>query len=240
MAPGMLHHCRPGVKLAAFASLSAAIMGVSLERTAWWWAMGVVCLALWQGGVSWRRWLVLLRRLSLLFASLILFHGFFVPGHWVWELLPSLTREGLQEGGEQCLRLVFLASLAWALGTTTTPWQIVSVAHAPWLGPRWQRALAILAMSLRLTGRLTHMATEIRESLRLREGIFMEHGPKTWATVANILLWKALLEVQRLEQALWLRGFSRLPAVMVPQGIYSRWGDGLVTLLAFGTWWWVL
>ncbi|MBF0612188.1 MAG: hypothetical protein G8345_15985 [Magnetococcales bacterium] len=235
-APLFLHACQPTVKLIGFISLSLAIMGVSPGHPVGWWAFLAVVLAMWGAGISWTTWWRLLRRLLILFISLILFHGFFIPGHWIWSILPTLTWEGVQEGGKQCVRLIFLASLAWSLSASSSPMQLVAIGYSPVLCqrfPAWRRGLALLAMTLHMSGRLLAAATAIRESLYLRQ---VDTGLATWGKAGHAMLEIVVREVHLLEESLTVRGFDRLPLLVEHSSPTLHWRDGLVLFISLTGW----
>ncbi|MBF0309321.1 MAG: hypothetical protein HQL56_07320 [Magnetococcales bacterium] len=246
---GFLERCHPGAKLAAFVLMTGQVvlwpLGSSLI-----WLLVAVGLAAWVLRVLGKgRWQVmrLLWRARWFFLMIFLLHGWMTPGHlwwvdWAW----SPTREGLERGWQQGWQLVLLMLLAFALGRSTSAWELAGLLRLEGEGRLrevWNGFLRRLAIAMAMVPRLTARLLEVRESLTLRWGASRPDEGwmgrlQGWVRLLDGFLLSLTADVRFQEESLLSRGFSReIPHL----GLWRKsrevsWRDGALVAVPASLW----
>ncbi|MEO5332670.1 MAG: energy-coupling factor transporter transmembrane protein EcfT [Magnetococcus sp. YQC-5] len=236
----------PTGKLLAFGMLLPILMSAPVFSPVWLAGtalvlLSVLALSLPLALVGRGLW-----RLRWLFLALLLTHGWFTPGVPLWSPGPALTREGLLAGGEQSLRLLFMALLAWTLMRSTTPMQWVGVFYrvlGGWerFGVPVRRGVSILAFSLASLPRLLAEANRVQEgmALRIHTRYFARSRLERLAFVGEVVLLRVLWDVRQREEGLRARGFvDGLPPVrlVVVGSGWREWGVVLPPVVLWVLW----
>ena len=233
-----LEKCDPRAKLVALFFIMPILLSQPIFSWGWGVAAGLSVLSIAAGLQSLIASLVRqLLRLRWLFATLLLFHVFFTPGQAVWDGFNSVTWEGVREGLQQALRLVFLLSLSWILVRTTTPLQLLTGLYSLFggletLGIPVKKWFAIMAFAL---GRIPYFVQEaglVGEDLGLRLFRMPQSGWRNrlqrTAQGGEALLLRLLLSARCQEEALRARGFAQgLPFSVFPKTTLG-WRDLLL------------
>lgn len=233
-----LERCDPRAKLVAL----FLVMPLLLSQPIFSWRWGVIAalaiLAVSAGLLSIIRSLVQkLLYLRWLFLALLLFHGWFTPGQPLWHGWDVPTWEGVREGLQQALRLVFLVSLSWILVKTTTPLQLLAglyrlLGGLETLGIPVKRGLATTAFALGQIPSFAQKGAWTGDDLTLRAS----HTAQThWqarlyrtAHGGEALLFRLSLAARWQEEALHVRGFSQGLPFSVLQKTSLGWRDFLL------------
>lgn len=236
-----LERCDPRSKLIALFLIVPVLLSQPVFSWGWGIASGLLILVMVTGllslFVSLARQLLKLRWL---FATIFIFHAFFTPGQQVLDGWSTLTQEGLYEGVQQVVRLVFLVSLSWVLVRTTTPLQLLAGLYYLFrglegLGIPVKKGFAMVAFSLGQIPRFVREARWIDGDLSLR---ITHIKPRSWRTRlqrtvqgGEVLLFRLLMAAYRQEESLRARGFERGLPFSLLQKTKLGWRDLL--LLSF-------
>lgn len=131
----------PGMSISALYALALLLLPPLL--------LGTQRIGLWR----------MLRRNRILLLSILLLHALMTPGQVLWSVWPNLdvTREGVQAGGLQVLRLLLLlAALVWLLGSLSPSQLLAGLLRLMW--PLRKLGLDCQTMALRLSLTLRYAA----------------------------------------------------------------------------------
>ena len=236
-----LEKCDPRAKLVALFLIMPVLLSQPILSWSWSVAATLSILAITAGLLpliaSLARSLLSLRWL---FAALLLFHVFFTPGQPLWHGWDVPTWEGVREGFQQVLRLVFLVSLSWILVRTTTPLQLISGLYRLFggleaLGIPVKSGFSIMAFAL---GRIPHFIQETRrvgEDLGLRTPHMIKAGWRArlqhTARGGEALLLRLFLKARGQEEALYSRGFAQGLPFSILEKTTLGWRDLLLLIL---------
>lgn len=236
-----LEKCDPRAKLVSLFLIMPILLSHPMFSWHWGVAAGLSMLSMATGLTSLLASLARqLLRLRWLFAALLIFHVFFTPGQPLWDGWDFPTKEGLHEGLQQTVRLIFVVSLSWTLVRTTTPWQLLSGLYRLFgglekLGIPVKKGFTIMAFSM---GCIPHFVQEARwvgEDLGLRILHTTQSGWRSrlqrTAQGGETLLFRLFLAARCQEEALRARGFAQGLPFSIFQKTTLGWRDLLLLVL---------